>query len=139
MPGKTGHLGLLMLMLAMAVDSCYLSFASIANIVRVFMTITLTVSDLNLFRVFISGADHSLGANGGSLKGHILALIMGLTLTSLSLKLLKRRMSLTSTDLLLTCPGLTSFTAAPGMSIDSPEEKIVLQAMEVTQGQCQDI
>ena len=110
-----------------------------ANIVRVFRTIILTVSDLNLFRVFISGADHSLGANGGSLKGHILALIMGLTLTSLSLKLLKRRMSLTSTDLLLTCPGLTNFTAAPGMSIDSLEEKIVLQAMKVTQGQCQEV
>ena len=71
-------------------------YESFANIVRVFMTIILTVSDLNLLRVLFSGADHSLGANR-PLKSHILALNLGLTLTSLSLKLLKRRMSLTST------------------------------------------
>ena len=90
MPGKTGHPGLMML--AMPVGSCYLSYlprfkTNVANIVGVFMTITLTVSDLNL-RVLFSGADHSLEAIR-PLKSHILALIMGLTLTSLSLKLLR--------------------------------------------------
>ena len=99
MPGKTEQLGLLML--AVAVSSCYLSFASVyikhvANIVRVFMTLILAVSDLNLFRVLFSGADHALGANH-PLRNQILALIMGLTLASLSLKLLGRRLSLTST------------------------------------------
>ena len=95
MPGNTEQLGLPML--AVAVGSCYLLlFMKHANIVRVFMTIILTVSDLNLLRVLFSGADHSLGANR-PLKSHILALNLGLTLTSLSLKLLKRRMSLTST------------------------------------------
>ena len=83
---------------AVAVGSCYLLLfmKRFANIVRVFMTIILTVSDLNLLRVLFSGADHSLGANR-PLKSHILALNLGLTLTSLSLKLLKRRMCLTST------------------------------------------
>ena len=128
-------------MLAMAVGSCYLSYLPrfkkhVANIVRVFMTITLTVSDLNLWVLF-SGADHSLEANR-PLKSHILALIMGLNRTSLSLKLLRRWLSLTSTDLLLTYPSRTSFTA-PGKSIDFPEEKLVLQAMKVTQGQCQGV
>ena len=96
MPGNTEQLGLPML--AVAVGSCYLLLfmKRFANIVRVFMTIILTVSDLNLLRVLSLGADPSLGANR-SLKSHILALNMGLTLTSLSLKLLKRRMSLTST------------------------------------------
>ena len=56
MPGKTGHLGLLML--AMAVGSCYLSYLPrfkkhVANIVRVFMTITLIVSDLNLLSIIL--------------------------------------------------------------------------------------
>ena len=63
MPGKTEQLGLLML--AVAVSSCYLSFASVyikhvANIVRVFMTLILAVSDLNLFRVLFSETEQIL-------------------------------------------------------------------------------
>ena len=122
MPGNTEQLGLPML--AVAVGSCYLLLfmKRFANIVRVFMTIILTVSDLNVLRVLFSGADHSLGANR-PLKSHISALNMGLILTSLTPKLLKRRMSLSLTNkYLLTCPSLTSFTA-PGMRIDSPEGK----------------
>ena len=69
------------------------------------MTLILAVSDLNLFRVLFSGADHALGANH-PLRNQILALIMGLTLASLSLKLLGRRLSLTSTT---SCPSLTRF------------------------------
>ena len=62
------------------------------------MTLILAVSDLNLFLSIIlrNRADHALGANY-PLRRQILALIMGLTLASLSLKLLGRRLSLTST------------------------------------------
>ena len=129
MPGKTEQLGLLML--AVAVSSCYLSFASVyikhvANIVRVFMTLILAVSDLNLFRVLFSGTDHALGANRPQ-RSQVLALIMGLTLTSLSLKLLGRRLSLTST---------TSCFYSSGKECGCSGGELVLQAMKVTQGQC---
>ena len=50
-------------------------------------------------------SNHALGANH-HLRNQILALIMGLTLASLSLKLLGRRLSLTSTT---SCPSLTRF------------------------------
>ena len=98
MPGKTEQLGLLML--AVAVSSCYLSFASVyikhvANIVRVFMTLILAVSDKSVSSIILR-SNHALGADH-PLRNQILALIMGLTLASLSLKLLGRRLSLTST------------------------------------------
>ena len=65
-------------------------------------------------------SNHALGANH-HLRNQILALIMGLTLASLSLKLLGRRLSLTSTTSCWLVQAWQDFTA-PGKSTDALEE-----------------